>query len=261
VQTDVSRGVEVDGEIDGVVNLASPASPPAYLARPLETLLVGSEGTRHLLDVARHHDARFVQASTSEVYGDPTTHPQGEDYWGHVNPVGPRSVYDESKRFGEALVMAHRRALGSDTAIARIFNTYGPRLGVDDGRVVSNFIVQALAGRPLTIYGDGSHTRSLCYVSDMVGGLLALLDADATGPINLGNPTELSVAHLAQRIIDLTGSSSTMEHRDLPLDDPARRCPDITRARSQLQWEPVVDLDDGLTKTIAYFQGRGPGGP
>jgi dTDP-glucose 4,6-dehydratase len=261
VETDVSEGVVVEGQIDAVINLASPASPPAYLARPLETLMVGSEGTRRLLDVAGQNSARFVQASTSEVYGDPTTHPQDETYWGHVNPVGPRSVYDESKRFGEALVTAHHRALGTDTAIARIFNTYGPRLGVDDGRVVSNLIVQALTGQPLTIYGDGTHTRSLCYVSDMVSGLLALLDSDVVGPINLGNPTEMSIAHLAQRIIELTGSRSVVQHRDLPIDDPARRCPDISRARSLLGWEPVVGLDDGLLRTIEYFKGRGPGGP
>jgi dTDP-glucose 4,6-dehydratase len=236
------------------VNLASPASPPAYLALPLETLAVGSEGTRHLLELALQHDARFVQASTSEVYGDPIEHPQREDYWGNVNPIGPRSVYDESKRFGEALTMAHHRALGTDVGIARIFNTYGPRLAPGDGRVVSNFIVQALRGEPLTVYGDGTQTRSLCYVDDLVRALLALLDAHVVGPVNLGNPAELSMIDLADRVLAATGSSSAVVHLDLPEDDPVRRQPDVSLAASLLGWSPVVALDEGLASTVEHFR-------
>jgi dTDP-glucose 4,6-dehydratase len=254
VQADVSEDVVVSGAVDAVVNLASPASPQAYLAMPLQTLAVGSEGTRRLLELASRSGARFVQASTSEVYGDPSVHPQREDYWGNVNPVGPRSVYDESKRFGEALVMAYHRAAGVDVGIARIFNTYGPRLSAGDGRVVSNFIMQALRGDPLTVYGDGSQTRSLCYVADMVSGLLALLDADATGPVNLGNPTELTVLDLAKRIIELTGSPSVIEHRELPTDDPERRQPDIRLAAQLLGWAPATGLEEGLEATIRFFK-------
>ncbi len=264
VEADVSREIPVDGDVTAVCNLASPASPPDYLALPLETLAVGSEGTRHGLELAGRHRARFLLASTSEVYGDPEVHPQSEEYWGRVNPIGPRSVYDEAKRFAEALTMAHHRARGSDVAIVRIFNTYGPRLRPDDGRVVSNFLLQALRGEPLTVYGDGSQTRSLCYVEDEVRGLLALLDSDLTGPVNIGNPDEYTVLQLARTVIDLLGSPSTVEHRPLPTDDPTRRRPDITVARSLLGWEPTTSLEDGLARTAAYLAedaGLPPSGP
>lgn len=254
IEADVSLDVPVDELVDAVMNLASAASPPAYLARPLQTLAVGSEGTRRLVELAECHGARFLQASTSEVYGDPMVHPQREDYWGNVNPIGPRSVYDESKRFAEALIMAHHRELETNVGIARIFNTYGPRLSPGDGRVVSNFVVQALRGDPLTVYGNGSQTRSLCYVEDMVAGLLALLDSDVTGPVNLGNPIELTVLELAQQIIKMIGSSSVIEYGDLPTDDPARRRPDIALAEKLLRWTPVVELDAGLANTIEYFK-------
>ncbi len=250
---DVSSEVPVDGHVDGVMNLASPASPPAYLAMPLETLAVGSEGTRRLLELAERSSARFVMASTSEVYGDPEVHPQPEDYWGNVNPIGPRSVYDESKRFAEALCFAHHRALGADVGVARIFNTYGPRLSPGDGRVVSNFVVQALAGSPLTVYGDGSQTRSFCYVADLVRGLIALLDRDVTGPVNLGNQHELTMLELAEAVLAATGSSSPVVHEPLPADDPTRRRPDITRATEQLDWRPEVGFDEGLAQTVAFF--------
>ncbi len=250
---DVSDALRVDGRVDAVLHLASPASPPAYLARPLETLAVGSEGTRRLLELAEAHHARFLLASTSEIYGDPAVHPQREDYRGNVDPVGPRSVYDEAKRFSEALTMAHHRARGANVAIARIFNTYGPRLSPGDGRVVSNFIVQALAGEPLTVYGDGSQTRSLCYVDDEVRGLLALLDSDLTGPVNIGNPDERTVLELADEVRRATGSSSDLVHQALPTDDPTRRCPDISLARAQLGWQPSIGLEAGLARTVAYF--------
>ena len=253
VEADISAGIPVDGPVSGIFNLASPASPPDYLALPLETLAVGSEGTRHGLELAHRHGARFLMASTSEVYGDPDVHPQAESYWGNVNPVGPRSVYDEAKRFSEALTMAHHRTLGTDTAIVRIFNTYGPRLRPDDGRVVSNFLLQAMQGEPLTVYGDGSQTRSLCYVADEVRGLLALFDSQLTGPVNIGNPDEYTVIQLARTIIDLLGSSSTIEHRPLPTDDPTRRRPDITVARAELGWEPTTSLERGLSATADYL--------
>ncbi len=253
VEADISVGIPVEGAVTGVCNLASPASPPDYLALPLETLAVGSEGTRHGLELAGRHGARFLMASTSEVYGDPDVHPQSETYWGNVNPVGPRSVYDEAKRFSEALTMAHHRSRGTDVAIVRIFNTYGPRLRPDDGRVVSNFLLQAMRGEPLTVYGDGSQTRSLCYVEDEVRGLLALLDSDLTGPVNIGNPDEYTVIQLARTIIDLLGSTSSIEHRPLPTDDPTRRRPDITVARSALGWEPTTSLEDGLSRTATYL--------
>ena len=260
VEADVSESLPVDGPVTGVLHLASPASPPDYLARPLATLAVGSEGTRRGLELAEHHGARFLLASTSEVYGDPEVHPQTEAYWGNVNPVGPRSVYDEAKRFAEALTMAHHRERGTNVGIARIFNTYGPRLRPDDGRVVSNFLLQALRGEPLTVYGDGSQTRSLCYVSDEVGGLVALLDSELTGPVNIGNPDEYTVLELAQVVIDLTGSGSTIVHLPLPLDDPTRRRPDISLARSALGWEPTTGLKEGLTQTAAYFESGQAGG-
>jgi dTDP-glucose 4,6-dehydratase len=258
VEADVSLGIPVDGPVSGVFNLASPASPPDYLALPLETLAVGSEGTRHGLELAHRNGVRFLMASTSEVYGDPEIHPQAESYWGRVNPIGPRSVYDEAKRFSEALTMAHHRTLGTDVAIVRIFNTYGPRLRPDDGRVVSNFLLQAMRGEPVTVYGDGSQTRSLCYVEDEVRGLLALYDSDLTGPVNIGNPDEYTVLELARTIIDLLGSSSTVEHRPLPTDDPTRRRPDITVARAELGWEPTTSLEEGLSRTAEYL-GRDAG--
>jgi dTDP-glucose 4,6-dehydratase len=249
VEADVSTSVPVDGSLDAVCHLASPASPPDYLARPLATLAVGSEGTRLALELAERNHARFLLASTSEVYGDPAVHPQPESYWGNVNPVGPRSVYDEAKRFSEALTFAHHRSRGTDVGVVRIFNTYGPRLRTDDGRVVSNFLAQALRGDPLTVYGDGSQTRSLCYVDDEVGGLVAMLDASVTGPVNLGNPDEYTVLELARTVIELTGSTSTIVHRPLPTDDPARRRPDISLARQLLRWEPTTPLAVGLART------------
>ena len=258
IVTDVSEKVELEDEskIDAVCNLASPASPPAYLARPFDTLAVGSEGTRRLLELTRAHDARFLMASTSEVYGDPEVHPQVESYRGNVDPTGPRSVYDEAKRFAESLTMAMHRTHGVNVGIARIFNTYGPRLSPGDGRVVSNFIVQALRGEPLTVYGDGTQTRSLCYVDDEIRGLVALLDSSLTGPVNIGNPDERSMLDLAHFVLDVTGSSSEIVFRPLPTDDPTRRCPDITLARNELGWSPTVGLREGIQRTIEYFSGR-----
>jgi dTDP-glucose 4,6-dehydratase len=253
VEADVSEDIPVEGEVGGVFNLASPASPPDYLALPLQTLAVGSEGTRRGLELAKDHGARFLMASTSEVYGDPERHPQSESYWGNVNPVGPRSVYDEAKRFAEALVAAHRRTRGTNTTIARIFNTYGPRLRPDDGRVVSNFLVQALRGEPLTVYGDGSQSRSLCYVEDEVAGLLALFDSELPGPVNIGNPDEYTVLQLAETIIALLGSTSSIVHLPLPPDDPTRRRPDISLAREALRWEPTTPLAVGLARTAAHL--------
>ena len=254
---DVSRAVPVEGPVDAVFHLASPASPPAYLSRPLETLAVGSEGTRLLLELAARTGARFVLASTSEVYGDPDVHPQTEHYRGNVDPVGPRSVYDEAKRFAEARTMAAHRACGVDVGIVRIFNTYGPRLAPGDGRVVSNFCVQALTGQPLTVYGDGSQTRSLCFVSDLVTGLVALGDARGlTGPVNIGNPDERTVGELARMVLELTGSTSPIEHGPLPSHDPRRRCPDITLASETLGWAPAVPLHQGLAQTLGWFRQR-----
>ena len=253
VVADVSEGIDIDGPVEAVLHFASPASPPDYLARPLETLAVGSEGTRHALALAATHGARFILASTSEVYGDPLVHPQPETYWGNVNPVGPRSVYDEAKRFAEALTMATHRAKGVDVGILRIFNTYGPRLRPGDGRVVSNFLVQALEGRPLTVYGDGSQTRSLCYVDDEVAGILALLDSSLVGPVNIGSSNELTVLELARAVLEVTGSRSHIAHEPLPVDDPTRRRPDISLARSALGWEPTTHLRDGLALTAAFL--------
>jgi dTDP-glucose 4,6-dehydratase len=251
VRADIARELPVDGPVSGVFNLASPASPPDYLSLPLETLAVGSEGTRRGLELAHHYGARYLLASTSEVYGDPEVHPQAESYWGNVNSVGPRSVYDEAKRFAEALTMAHHRSLGTDVTIARIFNTYGPRLRPDDGRVVSNFLHQALLGEPLTVYGDGSQTRSLCYVDDEIRGLIALFDSDLTGPVNIGNPDEYSILQLAHTVVELLGSSSAIVHLPLPVDDPTRRRPDITLARTALGWEPTTGLSEGLARTAS----------
>ena len=256
--TNVSEKVQVPDAsgVDAVLNLASPASPPAYLGRPLDTLSVGSEGTRRLLELARDAGARFLMASTSEIYGDPEVHPQVESYRGNVDPTGPRSVYDEAKRFSESLTMAMHRTDGVDVGIVRIFNTYGPRLSAGDGRVVSNFIVQALRGKPLTVYGDGSQTRSLCFVDDEIRGLLALLDSSLVGPVNIGNPDERSMLELANFVLEVTGSASKIVHQPLPVDDPTRRCPDITLARRELGWEPKIALREGIERTIEYFADR-----
>jgi nucleoside-diphosphate-sugar epimerase len=255
IVTDVSEKLEIEDDhpIDAVANLASPASPPAYLARPFDTLAVGSEGTRRLLELARSHGARFLMASTSEIYGDPEVHPQVESYRGNVDPIGPRSVYDEAKRFSESLTMAMHRTYGVNVGIARIFNTYGPRLSPGDGRVVSNFIAQALRGEPLTVYGDGSQTRSLCYVDDEVAGLIALMDSSETGPMNIGNPDERTVLEIAQLILEVTGSNSPVTYLPLPTDDPTRRCPDISLARSALGWSPSTNVMEGLTRTAEYL--------
>ncbi|WP_241238277.1 UDP-glucuronic acid decarboxylase family protein [Nocardioides pantholopis] len=256
VHADLCAGLPVEGPVDGILHLASPASPAHYLRHPLETLRVGSEGTRHALELADRHDARFLLASTSEVYGDPEQHPQSEDYWGHVNPVGPRSVYDEAKRYAEALTAAYRRARGTDTAIARIFNTYGPRMSTDDGRMVPTFVDQALAGRPLTVAGDGSQTRSLCYVSDTVDGLVCLFTSGQSGPLNLGSEDEVTVLDLAEAVRAVVGSGSAIRFVDLPEDDPRRRRPDLTRCRELLGWEPRVPVADGLARTVAWMRGE-----
>jgi len=258
VVDDVSEKVELDAntKVDAVCNLASPASPPAYLEHPLETLAVGSEGTRRLLELALAHEARFLMASTSEVYGDPLVHPQRESYHGNVDPTGPRSVYDEAKRFAESMTMAMHRYRGVDVTIARIFNTYGPRLAPGDGRVVSNFISQALLGEPLTVYGDGSQTRSLCYVDDEIAGLVALLDSSLIGPVNIGSPDERTILELAHTVLELSGSDSPITFEPLPTDDPVRRCPDITLATSELGWFPLVGLRDGITRTMEYLAPR-----
>lgn len=252
-EADVSQEVPVEGHVDLVFNMASPASPPFYLERPLETLAVGSEGTRRLLELAERSGARFVHASTSEVYGDPLVHPQPESYWGNVNPVGPRSVYDEAKRFAEALTVAYGQQRNVRVGLVRIFNTYGPRLDPGDGRVVSNFVRQALAGEPLTVYGTGEQTRSLCYVSDLVQGLMNMAASKERGPINLGNPDERTMLELAAEVLAVTGSSSEIVFQPLPTDDPTRRCPDITLAMKLLAWKPTVSLRDGLTNLVEYF--------
>jgi dTDP-glucose 4,6-dehydratase len=256
VQHDVTTFVYVEGPLDGVLHFASPASPIDYLELPIQTLKVGSLGTHKTLGLAKAKGARYFLASTSEVYGDPQVHPQPESYWGHVNPVGPRGVYDEAKRFAEALTMAYHRYHTVDTRIVRIFNTYGPRMRARDGRVVSNFVVQALKGEPLTIYGDGSQTRSFCFVSDLVDGLYRLFLSERTEPTNIGNPHEFTVRQLAEAVLRLTGSRSPLEFRALPTDDPKVRQPDITVARRELGWEPTVQLDEGLGHTIAYFRER-----
>jgi nucleoside-diphosphate-sugar epimerase len=254
VEHDVSSFIEVAGDVDSVLHFASAASPIDYLAMPIETLKVGSYGTHNAVGLARAKDATFMLASTSEVYGDPLVHPQTEDYWGHVNPNGPRSVYDEAKRFGEAMTMAYHRTHGVSVRIARIFNTFGPQMRADDGRVVSNFLAQALRGEPITIYGDGTQTRSFCYVDDEVRGFLALLDSGETGPINIGNPNEFTMLELAEIVIEVTGSSSEVVFEPLPVDDPRQRRPDITLAREKLGWQPEVQLREGLERTAKYFQ-------
>jgi len=254
IRHDVSEPFTVDGEVDAVMHFASPASPKDYLDHPLATLRVGSDGTFNTLDLALAHDARYLVASTSEIYGEPQVHPQPESYWGNVNPNGPRSVYDEAKRFAEAVTASYRRSMGVDTSIVRFFNTYGPRMRAEDGRVVSNFIVQALLGKPLTIYGDGSQTRSFGYVTDIAAGTVALLDSGHAGPVNLGNPSEFTMIELADLVLELTGSSSDLSFEPLPQDDPTQRRPDITIAREALDWEPTTSLRDGLAPTIEYFR-------
>ena len=254
VHQDVTNYIYVSGHIDAILHFASPASPIDYLELPIQTLKVGSLGTHKGLGLARVKAARFLLASTSEVYGDPLVHPQPEDYWGNVNPIGPRGVYDEAKRFAEALTMAYHRSHDVATRIVRIFNTYGPRMRLGDGRVVPNFITQALRGEALTVYGDGSQTRSFCFVDDLVEGIVRLLRSECTQPVNLGNPYELSVREFAETIIRLTGSSSPIAFEPLPVDDPKVRQPDVSVARQILDWEPNVSLEDGLSTTIAYFR-------
>jgi len=254
LEHDVCRPLSISTPLDVVMNLASPASPKDYLEHSLETLDVGSNGTRNLLELARAHSARSLLASTSECYGDPDVHPQREDYWGNVNPVGPRSCYDEAKRFAEAVTMAYHRKYAMRTRIARIFNTYGPRMKLDDGRVVPNLIDQALKGLPLTVYGDGSQTRSFCYVSDLVDGLIRLSLSDEPYPVNLGNPHEMTVLEFAEAVRAATGSSSIIEFRELPTDDPRRRRPDIAKAQRLLDWKPRVPFDEGLRLTIDHIR-------
>ncbi|QNE73513.1 NAD-dependent epimerase/dehydratase family protein [Streptomyces finlayi] len=256
ILADVSEAVQVHGPLDAVAHLASPASPPDYLRQPLQTLAVGSRGSENMLRLAEQNNARFLLASTSEVYGDPLVHPQDEEYWGNVNPVGPRSVYDEAKRYAEAVTMAYHRSRGVDVGIVRIFNTYGPRMRPHDGRVVSSFITQALSGEPLTIYGDGKQTRSFCYVDDLIRGIVAMLDSSVTGPVNLGNPEERTVLELAELVLELTGSTSDIHYHPLPTDDPTRRRPVITRAAELLGWDPEVDVRQGLRRTVDWFGSR-----
>ena len=244
------------GRVDYVFNLASPASPPEYLRLGIETLRVGSMGVENTLQIAEKHGAGFFHASTSECYGDPLEHPQKETYWGNVNPVGPRSVYDEAKRFGEAMVMAYHRSRGVNTRMARIFNTYGPRLHPGDGRVISNFLMQALRGEPFTIYGDGRQTRSFCYVDDLIEGIVRLSRSEEHLPVNLGNPEEYTILECAKAVLEVTGSKSEMSYVELPVDDPTRRQPDITKARALLGWEPRVGLKDGLKKSLEFFRSR-----
>ncbi|MGI8800974.1 MAG: UDP-glucuronic acid decarboxylase family protein [Solirubrobacteraceae bacterium] len=250
LNVDIIEPYFVDEPVDFVYHLASPASPIDYLRLPLHTLKVGSYGTHHTLGLAKAHRARFLIASTSEVYGDPKVHPQTESYWGHVNPIGPRGVYDEAKRYAEALTMAYHRQQGVDTSIVRIFNTYGPRMRPYDGRAIPTFLRQALADRPLTIFGDGSQTRSFCYVTDLIGGIIALAESGHHHPVNVGNPNEFTLLELAHAVIELTGSSSEIIYEALPTDDPQQRRPDITLARRLLGWEPEVDLRSGLQRTI-----------
>jgi dTDP-glucose 4,6-dehydratase len=254
LEADVCKPLTIAGRVDGVLHLASLASPADYLAHPIETLDSGSIGTRNMLELAREHGATFLLTSTSECYGDPTVHPQVETYWGNVNPVGLRSCYDESKRFAEALTMAYHRTYGLRTNIARIFNTYGPRMALNDGRVVPAFLDQALRGAPITVFGDGSQTRSFCYVSDLVDGLYRLMYSDERYPVNLGNPVEWRIIDFAEHIQKLVGADVPIEFKPLPEDDPKQRQPDISKARRLLGWEPRVDLDEGLKQTIEYFR-------
>jgi dTDP-glucose 4,6-dehydratase len=256
VKHDVTNYIYVEGPVDVVFHWASPASPIDYLELPIPTLKVGALGTHKALGLAKAKQARFVIASTSEVYGDPLEHPQKESYWGNVNPIGPRGVYDEAKRFAEAMTMAYHRYHGVDTKIVRIFNTYGPRMRLHDGRAVPAFMSQALRGEDVTIFGSGQQTRSFCYVSDLVDGILRLAQSDENDPVNIGNPHEMTIEEIAQTIIRMTGSKSQLVYRPLPEDDPKQRRPDITRARTLLGWEPKVGLEEGLTKTLAYFRGK-----
>src|SRR6185295_15611315 len=254
VEPDVSKPFEIEGAVDFVLHFASPASPIDYLELPIQTLKVGSLGTHNALGLAKAKRARFLLASTSEVYGDPLVHPQPESYWGNVNPVGPRGVYDEAKRFAEAMAMAYHRVHGMEVRIVRIFNTYGPRMRLRDGRVVPNFLQQALLDRPLTVYGDGSQTRSFCYVEDLIDGIHRLLLSDVESPVNVGNPREMTILEFAEKIIDLTHSKSRIAFEPLPVDDPRTRQPDIALARAKLGWEPKVSLDEGLARTVEYFR-------
>ena len=258
VEHDVTRYIDVSGDLDGVLHFASPASPVDYLELPIQTLKVGSLGTHNALGVAMAKNARFLLASTSEVYGDPLVHPQPESYWGNVNPIGPRGVYDEAKRFAEAMTMAYRRYHGLDTRIVRIFNTYGPRMHPNDGRVVSSFIIQALLNQDITVFGEGEQTRSFCYVDDLVEGLIRLMESDeeVIGPINLGNPNEFSIKELAEKVVGLIGGSSRIVYQPLPQDDPTQRQPNITQAKAVLGWEPKVQLEEGLPKTVEFFRNQ-----
>jgi dTDP-glucose 4,6-dehydratase len=255
-ENDVSNYIWVPGDVDVVMHLASPASPADFERIPIQILKVGGLGTHNSLGLAKAKGAKFFLASTSEVYGDPLVHPQPEEYWGNVNPIGPRGVYDEAKRYAEAMTMAYHRHHGLDVRIVRIFNTYGPRMRPDDGRAVSNFVVQALRNEPLTIFGDGSQSRSFTFVDDEIAGFLALLDSDQVSPINIGNDNEFTIAQLAELVIDTTGSESEIVHLPLPVDDPTQRKPDLTKARTLLGWEPTVQLRDGLERTVEYFRSR-----
>ncbi len=251
---DVSQHIEVAGAVDAVLHFASPASPPDYLKFPIQTLKVGALGTHNALGLAMAKKAKFLLASTSECYGDPEVNPQPESYWGHVNPIGPRGVYDEAKRFAEAITMAYHRYHGVDTRIVRIFNTYGPRMRLNDGRALPNFLYQALAGEPITVYGDGKQTRSFCYVSDLIEGIFKLLESGEHEPVNIGNPREITILEFAERVRALAGADVPIVFRPLPQDDPKQRCPDITKARRILNWEPKVDLEDGLRRTYEFFR-------
>ncbi len=254
VRQDVTRYIDVPGSVDAVLHFASPASPDDYLKLPIQTLKVGALGTHNTLGLAVAKKAKYLLASTSECYGDPEVSPQAETYWGHVNPIGPRGVYDEAKRFAEALTMAYHRAQGVDTRIVRIFNTYGPRMRLNDGRALPNFLYQALTGKPLTIHGDGRQTRSFCYVSDLIEGIYRLLESNEHQPVDIGNPQEITILEFAERVRAITGSRVPLEFHPLPQDDPKRRCPDISKARRILKWEPRVNLDEGLRLTLEYFQ-------
>ena len=256
IRHDVTQYIDIDGPVDCVLHWASPASPIDYLMLPIQTLKVGALGTHNALGLAKAKKARFVLASTSEVYGDPLEHPQRETYWGNVNPIGPRGVYDEAKRFAEAITLAYHRAHGVDTKIVRIFNTYGPRMRLHDGRAVPAFMSQALRGEDVTVFGDGTQTRSFCYVTDLVDGILRLMESDTHDPVNIGNPHELTIEQIARTIISLVGSTSRIVYRPLPQDDPKQRRPDITRARTLLGWQPQVDLEEGLAKTVGYFKSK-----
>ena len=256
IRHDVTQFIHVDGHVDAVLHWASPASPIDYLELPIQTLKVGSLGTHNALGLAKAKKARFVLASTSEIYGDPLEHPQRETYWGHVNPIGPRGVYDEAKRFAEAITLAYHRYHAVDTKIARIFNTYGPRMRLRDGRAVPAFMSQALQNEDVTVFGDGSQTRSFCYVTDLVDGILRLMDSTTNEPVNIGNPHEITIEQIARTIIALVGATSTVVYRPLPIDDPRQRRPDITRARTLLAWEPKVGLEEGLLKTVDYFKAK-----